>query len=76
MKVWGVPVARRISLPSSNQHAHFLSLVIPPFSHLMRVMMVMMLMSNEEDDAAAYDGVDRQLVRMGYRFLVRGCKGL
>ena len=21
-------------------------------------------------------GVDRQLVRMGYRFLVRGCKGL
>ena len=22
------------------------------------------------------EGVDRQLVRMGYRFLVRGCKGL
>ena len=28
------------------------------------------------DDMDGVDGVDRQLVRMGYRFLVRGCKGL
>ena len=30
-----------------------------------------------DDDGDAEDcGVDRQLVRMGYRLLVRGCKGL
>ena len=32
-----------------------------------------------DDDGDVGDddgGVDRQLVRMGYRFLVRGCKGL
>ena len=28
------------------------------------------------DDMDGVDGVDRQIVRMGYRFLVRGCKGL
>ena len=31
---------------------------------------------DDEDDEDADEGVDRQLVRMGYRFLVRGCKGL
>ena len=31
---------------------------------------------NDDDDAAAAAGVDRQLVRMGYRLLVRGCKFL
>ena len=30
----------------------------------------------DDDDIDGGDGVDRQLVRMGYRFLVRGCKGL
>ena len=28
------------------------------------------------EDNHYYEGVDRQLVRMGYRLLVRGCKGL
>ena len=33
--------------------------------------------SNGDDDDCDDDvRVDRQLVRMGYRFLVRGCKGL
>ena len=31
---------------------------------------------DDDDDDDVDDGVDRQLVRMGYRFLVRGCKGL
>ena len=31
---------------------------------------------DDDDDDDGGDGVDRQLVRMGYRFLVRGCKGL
>ena len=34
---------------------------------------------DDDDDIDSDDddvGVDRQLVRMGYRFLVRGCKGL
>ena len=30
----------------------------------------------EDDDGGDDDGVDRQLVWMGYRLLVRGCKGL
>ena len=51
---------------------------------------MMMMMANskhfdgdddgDDDDDAGDDGdddrVDRQLVRMGYRLLVRGCKGL
>ena len=28
----------------------------------------------DDDGDDGGDGVDRQLVRMGYRFLVRGCK--
>ena len=31
---------------------------------------------DEDDDCDDDVRVDRQLVRMGYRFLVRGCKGL
>ena len=31
---------------------------------------------DDDDDEDGDDGVDRQLVRMGYRLLVRGCKGL
>ena len=31
---------------------------------------------DDTDDDVPNDRVDRQLVRMGYRFLVRGCKGL
>ena len=31
---------------------------------------------DDEDDDGGDGGVDRQLVRMGYRLLVRGCKGL
>ena len=31
---------------------------------------------NYNDDDHKDNGVDRQLVRMGYRLLVRGCKGL
>ena len=31
---------------------------------------------DEDDDEDGVIRVDRQLVRMGYRFLVRGCKGL
>ena len=30
----------------------------------------------DDDDEGDDGGVDRQLVRMGYRLLVRGCKGL
>ena len=33
-------------------------------------------MDDDDDDDDDDNGVDRQLVRMGYRFLVRGCKGL
>ena len=32
--------------------------------------------SDDDDDDSDYGGVDRQLVMMGYRLLVRGCKGL
>ena len=31
---------------------------------------------DDDDDNGDDQRVDRQLVRMGYRFLVRGCKGL
>ena len=31
---------------------------------------------DDDDEDTGDGGVDRQLVRMGYRFLVRGCKGL
>ena len=31
---------------------------------------------DDDNDDGDDDGVDRQLVRMGYRLLVRGCKGL
>ena len=31
---------------------------------------------DDDSDDSDDDRVDRQLVRMGYRFLVRGCKGL
>ena len=31
---------------------------------------------DDDDGGAGNKGVDRQLVRMGYRFLVRGCKFL
>ena len=31
---------------------------------------------DDDDGGGGDDGVDRQLVRMGYRLLVRGCKGL
>ena len=31
---------------------------------------------DDDDDDDDDGGVDRQLVRMGYRLLVRGCKGL
>ena len=31
---------------------------------------------DDDDDDGDLEGADRQLVRMGYRFLVRGCKGL
>ena len=31
---------------------------------------------DDDDDRYRHDRVDRQLVRMGYRFLVRGCKFL
>ena len=31
---------------------------------------------DDDDDDGASPRVDRQLVRMGYRLLVRGCKGL
>ena len=31
---------------------------------------------DDDDDDDDVNGVDRQLVRMGYRFLVRGCKFL
>ena len=46
------------------------------------MMMVAMTMTDggddfgDDDEGSNGDGVDRQLVRMGYRFLVRGCKGL
>ena len=33
-------------------------------------------MDYDDDDGDDDEWVDRQLVRMGYRFLVRGCKGL
>ena len=36
---------------------------------------LLILFDNEDGDDDD-DEVDRQLVRMGYRFLVRGCKGL
>ena len=31
---------------------------------------------DDDEEEEDYSGVDRQLVRMGYRLLVRGCKGL
>ena len=35
-----------------------------------------LIIIGDDDEEADEKGVDRQLVRMGYRFLVRGCKGL
>ena len=43
-------------------------------THTQRVMLLMMVMMSVQEEAGGR--VDRQLVRMGYRFLVRGCKGL
>ena len=43
-------------------------------THTQRVMLLMMVMMSVQEEAGGR--VDRQLVRMGYRFLVRGCKFL
>ena len=53
------------SMPGSNL---ILKNLATSFATLMMTMVMMMIVKDL--------GVDRQLVRMGYRFLVRGCKGL
>ena len=51
-------------------------LVMMVMKIVMMTMMMVMMMVMTMVMKRWVDRVDRQLVRMGYRFLVRGCKGL